>query len=148
MKIHLSQIPQGEQLFLSGEEDAVHLDLKDTGVRALSPLSYALHVGLSEGGLFAVGSLRMTVELRCVVSLEFFPYEVKIPDFATQMELGSSEIVDLTPVIREDILLSLPTYPRKQEASVDPAYLARPPVASHDETVAAWSALKDLKTKN
>jgi len=36
---------------------------------------------------------------------------VEVPDFATQVELGTSETVDLTEEIREDILLALPPHP-------------------------------------
>lgn len=148
MKVYLGQIPQGEQLHLVGEENAAPLGLEEIGIRPLSPLSYDLYIGISDGGLFAVGQLRITVELRCVATLDLFPHEVEIGDFATQIELHGPECVDLTPVIREDILLSLPTHPRRRESIVDPAYIAHPPETSETKAAAAWSALEGFKPKN
>ncbi|MEO6054435.1 MAG: hypothetical protein ABIP97_10510 [Chthoniobacterales bacterium] len=111
IKVYLGQIP-AEGLHLEGEEDPANLDLNDLNLRILGPLKYSLDVGLSEGGIFATGELSLKVELKCVATLEDFPYDITVNDFATQIECEGREVVDLTPVIREDILLSLPSYPR------------------------------------
>jgi len=111
MKIHLNQIPAGNLLHLEGEETRDILELQDGSIRKLSPIRYALDVGLSEGGLFATGTIAVDLELECVRCLTRFPYTIEISDFATQIELGTSETVDLTDEIREDILLALPPHP-------------------------------------
>ncbi|XHR30735.1 MAG: YceD family protein [Chthoniobacteraceae bacterium] len=111
MKIHLNQIPLGNTLHIEGEEDHEILAIQDEIVRVLSPVRYSLDVGVSEGGLFATGSLSIDLELQCVRCLTPFPYTLEIPDFALQIELGTSETVDLTEETREDILLALPPHP-------------------------------------
>jgi uncharacterized protein len=110
MKIHLNQIP-AIGLHLEGEEQHDILDVKDELVATTSPVRYSLDVGLSDGGLFATGTLSVDLKLECVRCLNWFPYTVEVPDFAVQVELGTSESVDLTEEIREDILLALPPHP-------------------------------------
>ena len=52
------------------------------------------------------------MELNCVCCLEKFVYEIKVPAFALRIELHGPETVDLTPFMREDLLLNLPAHPR------------------------------------
>ena len=110
MKIHLTKFPV-EGLHIEGEEDHDILEVQDELYRALSPVRYCLDVGLSDGGLFATGSLAVDLELECVRCLKRFEQTVEVPDFAIQVELTTSETVDLTQEIREDILLALPPHP-------------------------------------
>ena len=49
--------------------------------------------------------------MRCVRCLESFPFDIEVKDFAVHTELTGPEVVDLTPFMREDILLNLPPYP-------------------------------------
>jgi len=49
--------------------------------------------------------------LRCVRCLEWFQLRIQLDGFATQIELQGKETADLTPYVREDILLALPPYP-------------------------------------
>ena len=111
MKIHLNQIPQGNTLHIEGEESHDILAIQDELVRVKSPVRYSLDAGMSEGGLFATGSLSVDLELECVRCLKNFPYTIEVPDFAVQVDLGTSETVDLTEEVREDILLALPPHP-------------------------------------
>ena len=149
MKVHLNQIP-GHGLHLEGEEAASFLDLPESQARSASPLRYRLDVGLSDGGLFATGELAVDVSLECVNCLTRFIYPIRILDFAMQMELPGTEMVDLTPQIREDILLALPPYPhcdwngenvckgavRKEESEAIP------------EAPGTWDELDKLKFKS
>ena len=57
------------------------------------------------------GSLTQPVEVTCVSCLEKFVHDINVPAFAVHTELQGPETVDLTPMIREDILLNLPAYP-------------------------------------
>ena len=111
MIVHLRQIPD-EGLHLEGEEDCPITDLETEDVVCAGPLRYSLDVGVSEGSLWGNGSLAQPVKLRCVACLEQFVYTIEVPDFALHTDLGGPETVDLTPFIREDILLNLPAYPR------------------------------------
>lgn len=110
MKVHLKQIP-AEGLVLEGEADSNLLDLHESNIRPVTGIRYRLDVGLSEGGLFATGTVAVDFELECVRCLEKFVYRLQIDDFALQTELSGPEMIDLTPMVREDILLALPAYP-------------------------------------
>ena len=110
MKIHTLQIPPEGKHF-EGEDPIEVLDLHDPHTCPVAPLSYSLDVGLSDGGVFATGHIQSSFSLQCVKCLEKFEYLVAIPDFACQVELGSSEEVDLTESLREDIVLALPAHP-------------------------------------
>ncbi len=152
MKFPLHTIPSGETLHLEGDEDAAFLGLEEVGARALSPVHYSLDVGLSDGELFATGSLRLRLFLKCVGCLELFEYDLVIDPFSLLKELGGLEIIDLTSEIREDIQLALPTYPRC-DAGEGKTCPARFPEASTGEVErpsgpTAWEALDKLKNKD
>ena len=84
---------------------------KRTASSASGPLHYSFDLGLSEGALWANGSLTQTVELTCVSCLERFKYTIRVPQFALHTELGGPELIDLTPFVREDILLEFAGLP-------------------------------------
>ncbi len=111
MKIHLRQIPV-EGLHLEGVEEPAVLDIHEPDILSAAPIRYALDLGLTAEGLFATGSLETEIGLRCVRCLEAFQYPIRVDDFAAQVELTGAETVDLTPSVREDILLTLPAHPR------------------------------------
>lgn len=148
MKIHLRQIPHGSAHF-EGEEPC---PLEDV-VHCLGPLHYDLEAGLSEGALWVNGTLAQKVELNCVVCLEEFPYEIKVPTFAVHLELHGPETIDLTPFMREDLLLNLPAHPhcdRDSGRTCAGAKLASGDAASEEEAKREhdWEALDKLKLKS
>jgi len=148
MKVHLLQIPQGGNLHLEGEEDAAFLGLEEAGASAAGPLRYNLDIGTSDGGLFATGSLAVRVRFTCVVTLEPFEKEISIPDFATRVELGGAELVDLSPEIREDVHLALPAHPRSDAIPPGQFFSAEIASAENDGGQAGpWRALDQIKPK-
>jgi len=110
MKVHLKQIPS-QGLRLAGEENCPIPELEAEGIRCIGPMYYNIDVGISGSALWANGSLKQPVELSCVGCLEKFVHEIKVPAFALHTELHGPETVDLTPFMREDILLNLPAHP-------------------------------------
>jgi uncharacterized protein len=110
MKVHLKQI-RAQGLHLEGEEDCPIQELESEDIYCAGPLRYDIDLGIAGGGLWANGSLSLPVELRCVSCLEKFVHEVRVPAFAVHTELHGPETVDLTPFMREDILLNLPAHP-------------------------------------
>lgn len=151
MKIHIRQIPAGGT-HLEGEENCPIPELESDEVRCAGPLKYNLEVGISEGALWANGTLRQPVELRCVNCLETFVYEIQVPDFALHLELTGPEVVDLTPMIREDILLNLPAHPHcdrdggrecKGPRGTAPKEMETEAKREHD-----WEALDKLRLKS
>lgn len=147
MKIHIQQIPEGGKHYESDEEGDI-LDLEQEHIHTLEPVHYSVDVGLSEGGLFVVGQLRTVVEMECVSCLQRFPMPVEVDDFAVQMDLPGTELVDLTPLIREDIVLSLPSYPHcdwnGERICEGPRVIVKsePPDPAEDH---AWDALEKLR---
>jgi len=148
MKVHLAQIPP-EGLHIEGEDHHDILGLAADGIRCVSPLSYSLDVGLSDGGLFATGSIAIDVEMECVSCLQKFQYPLRLDAFALQMELGGSELVDLTPQAREDIVLALPAHPRCDwnEKNVCPGAYQIDKYAADKQAPSAWEVLDQLKAK-
>lgn len=151
MKIHVQQIP-AEGKHYEGKEDRDILQLDATEqTKALTPVRYSLDVGLSDGGLFATGSLAVDLELHCVSCLEPFVFPVRIDDFACQVELTGPETVDLTPLEREDILLALPPHPHCDwNGDKDCKGAFHPQSTESDtssETRDVWGALDQLKIK-
>ena len=154
MKIHLRQIPE-EGLHLEGEEDGFGLDLPaEDQVNVTGPLCYSLDIGVSSDGLWATGELELDLELECVRCLEKFPYPLAVPDVAMQMELPPQESVDLTPQLREDILLALPAHPHcdwsgervcpgRLEAKVDAA--SDKGVGGPAHAPSAWAVLDQFR---
>lgn len=146
MKVHLLQIPRGETLHLEGEEDPAALGLQEAGATPISPLSYELDVGVSEGGLFATGRLSIRVRMQCVVCLGDIEKEIVVDPFSMQMELSGREQIDLTPFLREDIHLLLPPHPRCDAGAECPAAGAPRLGQQLPERVdSAWDALDKLK---
>lgn len=110
MKVHLKQIPP-EGLHLEGEEACPIGELEAEGIRCAGPMRYKIDIGMSGHELWANGAIAQPVEVACVSCLEKFVYEVRVPGFAVMRELHGPEEIDLTPAMREDVLLNLPAHP-------------------------------------
>lgn len=147
MKVHLKQIPAAG-LHLEGEEECPIAELDVEGIRSAGPLHYNINIGVSSGALWANGSISQTVELRCVSCLEKFIHEIEVPAFAVHTELRGPETLDLTPFIREDLLLNLPAHPhcdRDGGRICKAKYIETPEQDARRES--DWSALDKLKLK-
>ena len=110
MKVHLKQIP-AEGIHLEGKEDNDILGLTENQIRPSGPVEYSLDIGASRSSMFVTGKLGVDVGLECVSCLKRFVFPIRVPNFVVQIELVGPELVDLTPWIREDILLALPVHP-------------------------------------
>lgn len=154
MKIHLRQIPD-DGLHFEGEEDCPLSELDEAeGVQCAGPLRYNVDVGISEGALWASGSLAQPVELRCVVCLENFPFEIAVPIFALHQELHGPETIDLTPAMREDLLLNMPAHPHCDRDGNRVCAGAAPAKVAEAEAIVAelkrqadWAALDKVKVE-
>jgi DUF177 domain-containing protein len=148
MKIHLKQIPvQG--LHLDGDEDCPIHDLEAEEIRCAGPLHYNIDVGIAGGSLWVRGSLLQPVELRCVSCLENFVDEIQVPAFAVHTELHGPETVDLTPFMREDLLLNMPAHPRCDRDGNRVCKGEKPETPEENlKRKSDWSALDKLKIEN
>lgn len=147
MKIHTLQIPP-EGKHIEGEDPKEVLLLEDGLVEPCAPLAYSLDIGLSEGGVFATGTLRTAFKMACVSCLESFEMPVILENFACQADLEGREVVDLTEALREDILLALPAHPHcdwngHNDCKGNPLPAAEVPAAENRREV--WNALDRLK---
>jgi len=148
MKIHLKQVP-AQGLHLNGDEDCPLHDLEPDGIRCAGYLQYNIDLGIAGGALWARGSLSQPVELSCVSCLEKFVHEIKVPAFAVHTELHGPETVDLTPFIREDLLLNLPAHPRCDRDGNRICKGEKPKSTEEDlKQKLDWSALDKLKIEN
>lgn len=148
MKLHLKQIPP-DGAHLEGEEDCLIPELESEGIRCVGPMGHKIDVGISDGSLWAKGTLKQKVEMTCVACLERFVHQIAAPDFTVHTELGGPEVVDLTPFMREDILLNLPAHPRcdrEGDRQCKAAHHHAPPLEVKPKL--DWSALDKLKIEN
>ena len=121
-----------------------------------SPLAYDLELEHQADGILMTGSLAMTVKCQCRRCLKSFDHEVEIPAFAAVAPLEGEgaatcdgDFADLTPFLREDIHLVLPTNPLcspnccgLQKKSAEGVSDSEPPVNSGESP---WGALDQLK---
>src|SRR6266480_2819395 len=148
MKVHLKQIPTNG-LQLEGDEECPIPELETEGIRCVGPLHYNVDLGVAGGALWASGSLSQPVELRCVSCLEKFVHEIQVPAFAVHTELPGPETVDLTPFMREDLLLNLPAHPRCDRDGDRVCKVKEVVTADQDaKWKLDWSALDKLKIEN
>lgn len=147
--VHLQQVPP-EGKHLEGEEDAGFLDLGEIGASPAGPVTYNLQVGISGGGLFATGRIAAPVRMTCVACLQPFVYEAVVDPFAAQVEIDGRELVDLTPMVREELLLALPNHPRCDWMQGHSCPYQQPePSGSgpQEKAESAWDQLDKLKIK-
>ena len=107
MKINVKRIPiDGEQF--TGEDPAGIMELDDDLVHFRQPLRYELLAQLQGSALLVTGVLRTAVGLRCGRCLRDFEQPLVVQEFVFHQELAGEDFMDLTPQIREDMILELP----------------------------------------
>jgi uncharacterized protein len=94
------------------------IDTRDEMIRLAKPLEHDLQVQKLEGGLLVQGRLHLPLDCECVRCLKPFRHLLKLEGWARHLPLEgeeaamvSNDCVDLTPYVREDILLELPQHP-------------------------------------
>ena len=97
----------------SGEEPTSILDVDEGGeVRFRGARRYELKALLASQELIVQGNLSLEAMFRCSRCGEMFAQRVNEPAFECVREVANvNESVDLTPDIRESMLLALPSYP-------------------------------------
>jgi uncharacterized protein len=88
------------------------LESESESLRPDGPLRYRLHAALTCGRLVVAGSVGARVAFRCARCAEFFALQVEDSGFNCVCQVPpGSESVDLTPDVREAILLAFPNFP-------------------------------------
>lgn len=109
MIVQVREIPE-EGLQLQGEITEDIFELKEENVANVGGVQYDLHVSIVTGMILARGPVSASFKQRCARCLEEFTQTINLPDFAFSEPVEGTTI-DLTPPIREDILLALPIHP-------------------------------------
>jgi len=113
---HLDQ----KDLSLQGELPVAELALDDVDelIHLPSPLRHDLEVQKLGSSVLVRGSLRLTLRCECARCLKVFSYELELPQWSCHLPLSGedsvtvvNDCVDLTPYLREDILLEFPQHP-------------------------------------
>jgi uncharacterized protein len=162
LRVNLRLLEKGN-LHLDGDIPAAELapEFQDELMRLVHPVEYELTVQRQPDGLLVGGTLRTHVDCECARCLKPFVLPIQVDDLSRLALLEAvdggdadevlpvdGDFADLTRVVREDILLALPTNPL---CSPDCRGLAPKGVArgSHVREQAgpntAWSALDKLK---
>lgn len=156
LKVNLRLLEKGA-VQLDGDVPASELapDFHDELMRLSHPVEYELNVERQSDGLLASGTLRTHVDCECARCLKAFLLPVQVDDFSLLIPLEGEDALpvdgdfaDLTPAVREDILLALPTNPlcRPDCRGLKPKGESRGlQVREQAEPNSAWSALDNLK---
>ena len=145
---------------LKGELPAEDLDIdtRDEMIQISQPLHYELEAQKVEDGILVHGKLRVMLDCKCVRCLEPFQYDLRLNPWSRLLPLKGEEAVpalndcvDLTPIVREDILLEFPPHPvcdsecrGLPQTSSGKAKTETGPAPS-EQSSSAWAELNKLK---
>jgi len=111
---------EAHNLRLTGQLPAKELDIDthDEAIRLGPPLEHDLEAQKLEDGLLVQGNLHLVLDCECVRCLKSFQYALDLPAWTLHLPFQGEEAavvtndcVDLTPYVREDILLEFPQHP-------------------------------------
>jgi DUF177 domain-containing protein len=107
MRINVKRIPaEGESL--SGSDPASIMDLDEPDVHFGHEVEYQFFAQVQGNALLVTGQVSTPATLRCSRCLRVFDQRLRVEQFVFHQELHGEDFVDLTPSIREDIILGLP----------------------------------------
>ena len=151
---------EDKNLRWQGELSAQELEIEhlDEVIRVQQPLTYDLEVQKLDQSVLITGSLRVELDCECVRCLTPFRRMLELEAWVCHLPLDgedkvliSNDCIDLTPQIREDIVLAFPQHPlcrsdcsglasTQQKTEEHPGSAAVGAPAS-----SAWAALDKLK---
>ena len=126
-------------------------------VRPTGPIAYDLHALRDDDNLIVTGRLHAAFQFECVRCLQPFEFVADLDPYTVELPIENEQIIDLTESLREDILLTLPSYPRCEDSNVQPRECAaeglfdrdsaqEPEEAPPESTTGVWDALDQLKS--
>jgi uncharacterized protein len=147
-------------LRLQGELSAEELELTgiDEMVTITGPVSYDLELERLNNSVLVRGELACTLTCGCVRCLKPFTQELVLGDWTLDLPLEGEEqvevnndFIDLTPFVREDILLTFPQHPLCEPGCrglLNPGSRVKEPASVDQQamvTSSAWAELNKLK---
>jgi len=142
---------------LSGELPPAELDLdvRDEMIRVVSPVGYDIEIEKLDDALLVRGELRVELECDCVRCLKTFRRGLNLENWTLHLPFEGedavpvdNDCVDLTPFVREDILLEFPRHPlcRPDCGGLKlPAGKAKKGAGGEESKPSAWAELNKLK---
>ena len=109
-----------QEIHLRGElpVEELALEVRDELIRVTKPLVYDLRLEKMDESVLVQGRLRLILDCECARCLQPFEHEVVLTGWALHLPLAGEDKVsldgdflDLTPFVREDILLEFPQHP-------------------------------------
>jgi uncharacterized protein len=149
---------EDQNLHLKDEISASELKINDLDelIHVRKPLHYDLHVEKMDRAILVQGRLDLKLDCECARCLKPFEYPLVLADWACHLALEgeekvtiSNDVVDLTPYIREDIVLAFPQHPlcKPDCKGLENPHKGSAADAQHESelTSSAWSELNKLK---
>jgi uncharacterized protein len=146
---------EAHEIRLEGKLAAADLDfdLHDEMIRAEQPLRHNLTVEKLDDALLVTGSLELILDCKCVRCLKSFKHRLVLEDWACHLPLAgvekaavNNDCVDLTPFVREDMLIEFPQHPLcKPDCGGLKKNQARKTGGKDKSESAAWAELDKLK---
>ena len=147
---------------LEGELPVEELEFgfEDEVVQFSKPLKYSLEVQHLGNSLLLTGNLELPVVCACVRCLKPIQEVIRLRNWACHIPLEGEErppvvrdSVDLTPYIREDMVLALPTHPVCREDCPGLMRKTKPTLRTADDgksegISSPWEELNKLKFKS
>src|ERR1035437_2518462 len=153
LKFNLRHLEEHE-IHLHGELPVAELDLgvNDELIHAKKPLRYDLTVEQLHDSLLVTGSLWLMLDCECSRCLKPFQFELALTGWALHLPLEGedkvaidNDCVDLTPFVREDMLLDFPQHPLcRPDCAGLKSKAARKAEAVKKPAAEAWAKLDKL----
>lgn len=159
LHVNLKQLESGPKDF-EGEIPIADLDMEfdDELVKPKSGIQYEFRAEIHETNLLLRGRLSQSFDFECARCLKPFTQSSEISDWSQLVPLAgedeievNNECVDLTPILREDMLLTLPQHPLcvgdckgLDSESPDPAPGSAGEQNELSKPSSAWTALDQL----
>ena len=152
---------EDHEIRLKGELPVAELDfgVTDELIRLEKPLRYDLQIEQLHDSLLVTGSLKLVLDCECVRCLKPFTYKLELTGWALHLPLEGedkvsivNDTVDLTPFVREDMLIEFPQHPLckpkcaglKKKSGVHKTG-ERKELEKEQEKPSAWTELDKLK---
>lgn len=155
LRIDIASLPEEGKLF-SGQLSPLLLSLPKASIQALSPLTYNLYIQVFDKELMATGEIATILSLPCSRCLELVKISIN-QDTCLHKTLKHHGLIDLAMLLREEIFLNLPSYPKcsdgdeKKDCEINSLHLRldNPPQSGLDTPPPAsssspWEALDGL----
>jgi uncharacterized protein len=148
---------EDNDLHLQGELPAAELDLEnnDELIKVRQPLRYDLTAQRIADAILVQGRIELTLDCECARCLKPFQQRIALEHWTAHLPLEGPEkaavkddLADLTPCLREDILLEFPQHPLCEAGCaglLNRGKENKTKGASQTESSSAWSELNKLK---